>query len=121
MRRGLLSLSRRSLVFRLSSFVVRRLSFVFLFRSFSGHPVLIAPYLGTALEPWEEFPAERAPQFWGERVPASAADESAPGWSRGGWERSARPDLRQERASRRECGARRRAAIRCWWRALPAG
>src|SRR5260370_42552423 len=111
MRRGLLSLSRRSLV-------VCRLSFVFLLRSFSGHPVFIAPYPATALEPWEEFPAERAPQFWGERVPESAADESAPGWSRGGWERSARPDLRQARASDRECGARSRAALRRRWRTL---
>src|SRR5260370_41221478 len=106
MRRGLLSLSRRSLV-------VCRLSFVFLLRSFSAHPVFIAPYPATALEPWEDFPAERAPQFWEERAPASAADESAPGWSSRGWERSARPGLRQARASHRECGARNGAANRC--------
>jgi hypothetical protein len=46
---------------------------------FSGHRIVfIAPYLATALEPWEEFPGEKALQLWGERVRVSTADGNHP-------------------------------------------
>src|SRR5208283_3706460 len=77
----------------------------------SSH-AFIAPPPTTAPKPWEEFPAEKALPLWGERVRASAADESAPAWNRAGWARSAPRDLRPALASRRECGARMRAANR---------
>src|SRR5208282_5098877 len=72
----------------------------------------IALYPGTALEPWEEFPGEKARPLWGERVRAGGASESAPGCRRAGWARSARPDLRRVDAIRRECGGQTKAAIR---------
>src|SRR5271154_4953637 len=75
--------------------------------------VFIAPYPATARKSWEEFPAARALQLWGEMVPASAADESARACRRAGWARSALPDLRKAGASHRECGGQRTAAVRC--------